>query len=326
MTYPFYFPDWVYEAITLILLVLGAGGAGFLIFWKSPRLRHFRQTRRLRFVVLTVALVGLFALVFYSSFIAPRHLAVVVKNVDLARADFRDPVRIVVISDLHFGPYNQTAYAKKVVQTILAEHPDVVLIAGDSVAEEVDQLAYGSPLQTLADQIPTFAVLGNHDSGRGAFKTTFVFEPARRQGVLDWLTKYHIRVLINEAQYISIRGHNFWLAGVDEYVTGRDDEALAKRQVTTNDPVILLAHNPDVIYRAEREKFDLVIAGHTHGGQVRLPFYGPVGHIPTELGRYFDKGLFTFGETKLFITSGLGESGARARLFNPPEVVILRVF
>ena len=75
----------------------------------------------------------------------------------------------------------------------------------------------------------------------------------------------------------------------------------------------------------EKHNIDLVLAGHTHGGQIRLPFIGAVPTLPTAIDDSYDKGLFQFDSFKLFITSGLGEVGPRARLFNPPEIVKLKL-
>ena len=84
-------------------------------------------------------------------------------------------------------------------------------------------------------------------------------------------------------------------------------------------------HNPDPADRAEYNGVDLMISGHTHGGQVRLPFIGPSVPLPTTLGQQYDQGFFPYGKMSLFITSGVGESTVRARLFNPPEIVQLEV-
>lgn len=322
---PVYFPDWVYEVITLLIFTLTAGVASFLIWLKIERFKDFSRFSILYSLILMLAGI-IFGVVLYGSFIAPRKIKVIYHSIDVPRIHFDQPLRIAVISDLHLGPYKKTSFAKKVVQQVDELHPDLVLLAGDFISANADEMGYGSPLQILADKYMTYAVLGNHDSGLFSSPEDFVFEPAKRAAMLDWLAKYHIKALLNEAQYISVQGKNFWLAGVEDFDARRDNEALAKSQVTTKDLTILLAHNPDVVYGAEKVGFDLVVAGHTHGGQVRLPWYGPMGRIPTRLGQHFDRGEFDFGPTKLFITSGIGESGARARLFNPPEIVILRVF
>jgi predicted MPP superfamily phosphohydrolase len=94
----------------------------------------------------------------------------------------------------------------------------------------------------------------------------------------------------------------------------------------TEHPTILLAHNPDVILDEESTAANLVIAAHTHGGQIRLPFLGSLAPIPTKLGRAFDRGWFSLQEGRaLFITTGVGESGVRARLFVPPQIDVLTV-
>jgi len=86
---------------------------------------------------------------------------------------------------------------------------------------------------------------------------------------------------------------------------------------------ILLVHNPDATPLAETRGIDLVLAGHTHAGQIRLPYIGAVPHLPITIGQQFDKGYFPFGQTRLFITPGVGESTARARFFDPPEISLV---
>ena len=90
-------------------------------------------------------------------------------------------------------------------------------------------------------------------------------------------------------------------------------------------PIILIAHNPDAILYSNADRADLVIAGHTHGGQIRLPWIGSIARIPTILGNDYDKGLFEYGDQQLFITSGVSETGPRARLFNPPVISVLTI-
>ena len=83
-------------------------------------------------------------------------------------------------------------------------------------------------------------------------------------------------------------------------------------------PIIMLAHDPSVILENHARYPHLIVSGHTHGGQIRLPFIGPIGRLPTQLGRKYDQGLFAVDkDTTLAITRGVGESGARARLFAP---------
>ena len=114
------------------------------------------------------------------------------------------------------------------------------------------------------------------------------------------------------------------MAGIDDIWFGGSSKA-ALDGLTDEDMVILLAHNPDAVLFSETKVADLILSGHTHGGQIRLPLVGSLAHIPTVLGNTYDKGLFSLKDQWLFITSGVGEIGPRARLFNPPEIVLLNI-
>ncbi|MBT3834756.1 metallophosphoesterase [Candidatus Peribacteria bacterium] len=115
-----------------------------------------------------------------------------------------------------------------------------------------------------------------------------------------------------------------YIAGVNDACTGRDDLELALPKPQQKSAIILMAHDPSVILDDKIKYAHLIVSGHTHGGQIRLPFIGPLISLPTQLGRKYDQGLFAIDkDTNLFISRGLGESGARARLFAPPEIVLL---
>ena len=88
---------------------------------------------------------------------------------------------------------------------------------------------------------------------------------------------------------------------------------------------ILLAHNPDAIYLPGAEQVDLILSGHTHAGQIRLPWIGPVPSVGTELGKDYCYGLFKKEDTLLYVSSGIGESGPRARFFSLPEIALINI-
>jgi predicted MPP superfamily phosphohydrolase len=104
----------------------------------------------------------------------------------------------------------------------------------------------------------------------------------------------------------------------------RDDYKKAVANIDATAPQIVLSHTPDIILK-NIASADLILSGHTHGGQIRLPGIGAIPEIPTFLGRQYDEGLFNLGDQQLFITRGVGESGTRARLFCPPEISILTI-
>lgn len=274
----------------------------------ARRWKKIADKRRYRIVAAVLAPVWL--TVVYGSFIEPKILTV--RSYPLVIGESGKHLRLAVISDLHLGVYRQADWTAKVVKKINALRPDVVVLAGDLVSAPAG-LAGLAPLRDLQTRFGVYAVLGNHDYRAGAVDVRKAIE------------SYDVEVLTNESQPIAVDGQLVRLAGLDDLLYGAPDwpAALAARQ--PGEKIILAVHSPDAVTQAEVEGIDLVVAGHTHCGQVRLPIIGPVPRIPTELGRRYDCGAFAFGQTHIFITPGAGESGARARLFNPPEISLLDI-
>lgn len=292
----------------IIFFFLGSIGV-YLIhglrFWKRFRQRH-----------VSLALFFFFALswavVFYGSFIEPRLLIVKQETVTLHEQPTQT-LRAVVFSDLHAGPFKKIDWIQRVVSRVMALQPDIVFIAGDFIvnsAADVDSL---SPLKQLSAPYGVYAVTGNHD-----------YQAQASQEVIHTLEQAGIEVLENEVVNLEVNGQILRLAGVSD-LWFEGDLARTVSGVREDDAVVLLVHNPDVMLDSASRKADLVLAAHTHGGQIRLPWIGSVPSLPTQLGRAYDKGWFTFDSTQLFITSGVGESGTRARLFIPPEIVVLNL-
>lgn len=240
-------------------------------------------------------------------------------------------LRVALVSDFHLGPYKQRGFATKVVKKIMALKPDIILIAGDFLAEDKKYVSFLEPLKNLSAPLGVYAVLGNHDYDD---TITLLSEEgkARSKAVTETLEVAGVEALINEGKILKHDGHEFILIGTDDIWTGYADiqkafksEGAVALQTQHPLPSILLSHNADIVERAEKLGVNLVLAGHTHGGQIRLPFLGSVPKIPHALGNKYDRGLFDFGETQLFITSGLAETGPRARLLVPPEVALLEI-
>jgi hypothetical protein len=302
-------PSYAYE----LIIALVAAGVPLLVFWLRSRPKHLRGEGFLSFIAPFLVL-G-WGVVLYGSFIEPhflvtREYAVRLPEHTSALGHSSWSARIAVISDMHLGMYKHEAWLKHVVQQVNAAKPDLVLIAGDVVssAAGIEELA---PLAELQSTYGQFAVLGNHDYEVGGVD------------VRKSIERYRVEVLTNESVPVSMNGNTVRLVGLDDLWYGilDWDKALADRK--EGESTVLLVHNPDFAIGAEIHDVDLVIAGHTHGGQIRLPFIGSVPALPTKLGRRYDMGLFPIGTSQLFITPGVGESGPRARLFDPPEVSIL---
>ncbi|HTM68152.1 MAG TPA: metallophosphoesterase [Candidatus Binatia bacterium] len=246
----------------------------------------------------------------YGSFIEPRLLAV--RHYDIRIGDGGRTMTVALVSDTHLGQYRHEEWLRELVGRIDALAPDVVLLAGDIVSTPsgIEELA---PLKELKSRFGSYAVLGNWDYQAGAVD-------ARKK-----IESYGVEVLTNESVAIPLKDGEVRLAGLDDMRFGQPDIDAALSEAPPGVPRVLLVHSPDAAPLAETRGVDLVLAGHTHGGQVRLPLIGPVPTMPIKIGQQFDKGLFWFGPTRLFITPGAGESGARARLFDPPEISYLRI-
>ena len=296
----------VFELIIyFFLIVVGAFLMEVATKWKTF------SNRRLIGAAALVLGIG-WVTIFYGSFIEPRLL--VVRQTEIAlSAHPTETITVAVVSDLHLGPYKQADWAERVVETVMREHPDLILLAGDYIALDPSEAAMLAPLKALDAPLGVFAVTGNHD-----------YEDGGSRVIIDALEQADVVVLENERTTIRVGDRTLTLVGVsDVWNDGNAYRAMAG--VAPEDTVVLLVHNPDVVLSPNADLADLVVAGHTHGGQIRLPFLGPVPEIPDALGRAYDRGLFGYGAQQLFITSGVGETGPRARLFNPPVVDLLQL-
>jgi uncharacterized protein len=288
------------------------------IFWilKQKRLSFLK---RFSFVFLALLAWGV---IFYGSFLEPKRIIIKQEFIEL-NSNPRDKLRVAIISDIHVGPYKKAGFVKKVVDQIKEQNPDIVLMLGDYIYDSADEVEYLSPLSELTNEFTTYAVIGNHDYDLSSPK---IIEDRRLAKVVkDKLNDLGVIVMENESR--PINSGRLWLAGAKELWTGgvTIDQAVSNRNKRSN-ATILLTHNPDLASTiTPDDDIKLVLAGHTHGGQIRLPLMGPIGPIPDELGQQYDKGFFEINDTPVYITSGLGESGPRARLFNPPEIIMMEI-
>ncbi|MFH0780051.1 MAG: metallophosphoesterase [Parcubacteria group bacterium] len=278
---------------------------------------------RIKRSAILIPLVLIFIFVFYGSFIEPRRLAITNVNINLNQADGSAKLKIAFISDMQLGPYKQAGYLTKIVDKIIALKPDIVLLGGDYIENKEAQAGYLAPLKNLADRFPVFSVTGNHEfnQSRPADKRYRDNTASLRKLFKEW----NIEILDNANRILTVNGSNIAICGIEDIWTGRADLTKAGADIPAGIPKILLAHNPDIILDNKSEDFNLILSGHTHAGQFRLPWIGPIVPVPTNLGRAFDYGLFKLKNNYLYITSGLGESGARARLFCKPEIAIINL-
>lgn len=310
--------------IAFYAYLITALGASVNIFW---RLFNGHTSFRLWWAILLLFFIGSILIALYAHLIAPYR--VVVRHLHLPNKN-KKSLRIALIADLQVGDHKRTRWIEKVCALILRNKPDALCIAGDLVNNEygtADESVHLAPLGKLIAHFPVFSVLGNHDYIVGRRGTWYEkFRPDVHQQVLQRLAQLHLPMLRNELVLTKIQGQPIVIFGADDMWGSQVDfTALNAWDQTT--PLILLTHNPDVILSWPRHlpRPHLVLAGHTHGGQVALPFFGPLGNAEIKLPKKFYRGLQWWGDTPVLITTGLGESNMALRFFARPEIVILHL-
>ncbi len=229
-----------------------------------------------------------------------------------------EETRVAVIADLHVGsPRNGRENLGRVVRRVNETLPDLVLIAGDLTIDNVVGGRFVSPediaedLAALNARYGVFAVLGNHDNWLSA------------ERVEAALAGVGITVLENRAIRVPVRGNGIWIAGVSDYWTGHPSIEDALSGVDPDEPVLLFTHNPD-LFPEVPSRVSVTVAGHTHGGQVIIPFVGP-GNTPSRFGDRYAAGHVVEDGRHLFVTTGIGTSRLGVRFLVPPEVVSLKL-
>ncbi|MBX3520101.1 MAG: metallophosphoesterase [Xanthobacteraceae bacterium] len=231
------------------------------------------------------------------------------------------PLRIAAIADLHaVEPWMPLSRIEEIVRATNALEPDLIVLLGDYVSAIPRRLrsgivpmqAWGAALAKLSAPLGTFAVLGNHD---------WYHEP---EAVRATLIGNSIPVFENDATKLKTAdGFEFWLAGLGDQVARRDDLVATMRAITDDAPALLLAHEPDIFPQVP-ERISLTLCGHTHGGQVRIPFLGPL-IVPSRYGTRYAYGHIVEEGRHLVVSGGLGCTFLPVRVAMPPEIVLLEL-
>jgi len=218
--------------------------------------------------------------------------------------------RLIHLSDIHHSPFTSLEHITRAVEIANSLKPDMCILTGDYVSHESEYIAPAAEvLGRLESEFGTFACLGNHDHWTDAEMVTNLMRAA------------NINVLINEGFRFTARNASFWLAGVDDYMVGKTDLRSALRGSFPDEMKLLLAHNPIILRQAARYDVDLVLSGHTHGGQVKFR---------EKEKRILPKpklvaGLHRRKNTQIYITRGIGTSILPIRYQCPPEISLLEL-
>ncbi len=226
-------------------------------------------------------------------------------------------LRVAVLSDIHLENSGEAeARLKEIIRATNAEKPDLILLLGDFLGGKVDwQRKNATPeqianlLKELSAKYGVYAVLGNHD--------WWLDGPGMNRA----LHRAGIRVLENEAETIIINGKPLNMIGLPDAGT-RSNKYNPDVLPAETIPSLVLAHDPDSFRDHPELPYELMLCGHTHGGQVQLPLMGAVAASSPLLSTYTE-GFYYREEQKLFVTRGLGTSLAKIRFLCLPEIVIL---
>lgn len=245
------------------------------------------------------------------------------RELTLAEAEVRlprlpqpfDGLAILLITDVHVGPFVRPERLAETFVRLLAARPDVVVLAGDlATALESELPPFERAFSALGAVADVIAVPGNHDHYACDMATW-----------TSWMSALGVRVLVNAAHAVERGGSRLAFAGIDDYLVGRPDLDLALRQaalVAPGAPVILVSHNPDVFFEAAARGVPLTLSGHTHGGQIRVPGLP----VLVRMSRYrLDEGRYEAPGSEIVVSRGLGVTGLPLRLGCPPEAVLVRL-
>ena len=224
-----------------------------------------------------------------------------------------DGVRLLFVSDLHAGPFVSRAAVAEAFSHLAGLGADVVIHGGDLATSGVAEcVPHADAIARLSAPLGAFAVYGNHDHYTHDL-----------DGLRALYERCGVRVLDNDAVALTRGGAAVALAGIDDWNIGRprlDDALFRARAETPGAPIVLASHNPDAFFDAARPGVALVLSGHTHGGQVRIPGRP----VLVRMSRYrLDEGRYRVPGAELIVSRGIGVSGLPLRFACPPEALLV---
>jgi uncharacterized protein len=221
-------------------------------------------------------------------------------------------LRVAHLSDLHHSRWIPASHLRRVVGITNSLQPDLVALTGDFIHAGREWMpGCAAALAELRAPLGVFAVLGNHDHYRNAAPA--VREGLRRAGIHD---------LTNTRVWLRRGGEEFPVAGTGDYWREKQNLRTALDGVRLPGSALLLQHNPDYVERITDDRVGLVLSGHTHGGQIVLPFVGPPV-LPSRYGQKYAAGLCQGPVAQVYVTRGVGSAFPPIRFCCPPEISLL---
>ena len=281
----------------------------------NPKNIKRRKIKKL-FLILAF-LIFLTVLLWYSFIFEPNNIQVEKINIAIENLpESFDGAKIVHLTDFHSKNFGERE--KKVLEILEDINPDFIFITGDFIdyrTKDINSCQEFWRKLSNQHQGKTFGVLGNHEH--------WIKSPDI-SAIKKLLEEGGISILNNENRKIFQGNKYIYLLGVDDPDSKKDDLPKAMIGAEENIPKILLAHSPDIVDNLRGEKVDLILVGHTHGGQIRIPFVKPFW-VPTKNRGKYASGLFEIGNTILYTNRGIGMTTLPIRFNCPPEIAVIEL-
>ncbi|HME45037.1 MAG TPA: metallophosphoesterase [Syntrophorhabdales bacterium] len=224
------------------------------------------------------------------------------------------PLRVVQLTDIHAGVYMTREEIRRYVDAVTALRPDLFVITGDFISNSIAFLpGCLEEIIRVQARYGTFATLGNHERWYG-----------RPNELQRTFRRYQIPLLVNAHQVIKAEQGSFAVAGIDDLRTGHADLEAALHGLDPAIPTLLLSHRPEIFPQAAARGIPLTLAGHWHGGQIKLSLPGAaisLAHLRTP----YPEGLFRIDASRLYVSRGIGTTFTPVRLNAPPEVTLFHL-
>ena len=315
----FYAPAvWSLGSIFSALLLLAAQAGGALVRFGARLLRAAGRRRetppdpgRRRFLQAGVASLAAGPFVMAGYGVAHASPA---RRVEVVALPFGCELRAVQLTDVHAGVYMTPEMMRRYADQVTALEPDILLLTGDYISNStVFFPGFAAEMSRVGTRLGTYATLGNHEIWYG--DRAYYRQELKRNG---------IELLHNEHRLFRAGRERFAVAGIDDLRSGDPDLGAALAGIPPGTPTILLSHRPEVFPEAAARGVALTLSGHYHGGQVKISLPGgdlSLAHLRTP----YAEGLFRRGDSRLYVSRGIGTTFTPVRLNAPPEVTLLRL-
>lgn len=267
-------------------------------------------------ILIGVILVGI-SIALYSRYIEPKLLIAKKYNVKIKKENFQN-LKIVQFTDTHLGEFYTLEDLQRVVDKINSQKPDIVLFTGDLIDNaSIYKDIYKIPevFNKIDAKIGKYAIYGNHDYGGGAVR---YYE--------DIMNKSGFKVLINQKESFEFDGKKINIFGADDVMMGKVNINETMKNINSNDVNILMVHEPDISDKFKEYPIDLIFSGHSHGGQIYIPFYGAIKK--NLYAEKYNKGFYELSnerKTKIYVNSGIGNTKLPFRLGNIPQISVVEL-